>query len=112
MNAPWEPGEQQPTYAPRPIPAAMLDALKARFGDRCSTAMALREQHGRDESPFDVPPSTPVMPGHSTLTTRASNGRLGLWRRISTRVITALGMSGSLVSASHLTARRLCYTRP
>ena len=61
MNAPWEPGEQQPTYAPRPIPAAMLDALKARFGDRCSTAMALREQHGRDESPFDVPPPEAVV---------------------------------------------------
>ena len=61
MNAPWEPGEHQPTYAPRPMPAAMLDALKARFGDRCSTAMALREQHGRDESPFDVPPPEAVV---------------------------------------------------
>lgn len=34
---------------PRPVPAAMLDALKARFGERCSTALAVREQHGRDE---------------------------------------------------------------
>ena len=33
-----------------------LEALKARFGTRCSTALAVREQHGRDESPFDVPP--------------------------------------------------------
>jgi D-lactate dehydrogenase (cytochrome) len=34
----------------------MLSALQARFGSRCSTALAVREQHGRDESPFDVPP--------------------------------------------------------
>ena len=70
MNAPRElgddgqgdPGAQhQPVYAPRAMPAAMLEALKARFGDRCSTAMALREQHGRDESPFDVPPPEAVV---------------------------------------------------
>ena len=41
----------------RPIPAAMLTALRARFGDRCSTAAAVREQHGRDESAY--PPSPP-----------------------------------------------------
>jgi D-lactate dehydrogenase (cytochrome) len=29
----------------------MLQALRARFGERCSTAAAVREQHGRDESP-------------------------------------------------------------
>jgi D-lactate dehydrogenase (cytochrome) len=39
----------------------MLEALKARFGDRCSTARAVREQHGRDESPFDVPPPEAVV---------------------------------------------------
>jgi D-lactate dehydrogenase (cytochrome) len=39
----------------------MLQALKARFGDRCSTARAVREQHGRDESPFDVPPPEAVV---------------------------------------------------
>ena len=41
----------------RPIPAAMLTALRARFGERCSTAAAVREQHGRDESAY--PPSPP-----------------------------------------------------
>ena len=50
MNAP------QPEFAPRHVPATMLAALQARFGSRCSTALAVREQHGRDESPFDVPP--------------------------------------------------------
>lgn len=37
----------------RPFPAALLDALKQQFADRVSTAQAVREHHGRDESPFD-----------------------------------------------------------
>ena len=51
---------------PRPVPAAMIEAMKARFGERCSTAMAVREQHGRDESPFDVPPPEAVVFAEST----------------------------------------------
>lgn len=43
-----------PRFAPRPAPPAMIDALRARFGERCSTARAVCDQHGRDESPFDV----------------------------------------------------------
>nr|WP_284502968.1 MULTISPECIES: FAD-linked oxidase C-terminal domain-containing protein [unclassified Caballeronia] len=31
----------------------MLDALRSRFAERVSTAQAVREHHGRDESPFD-----------------------------------------------------------
>jgi D-lactate dehydrogenase (cytochrome) len=50
----------------RPIPEAMLAALKARFGERCTTALAVREQHGRDESPFDVPPPDAVVFCEST----------------------------------------------
>ncbi|MFN3416368.1 MAG: FAD-binding oxidoreductase [Caldimonas sp.] len=65
MNAPL-PGHVLPTYEPRPVPAAMIEALKARFGDRCSTALAVREQHGRDESPFDVPPPDVVVFAQST----------------------------------------------
>lgn len=45
----------------RPLPTAMLDTLRQRFGDRVSTARAVREQHGRDESPFDVPPPDAVL---------------------------------------------------
>jgi len=60
MNAPI-PADLLPKLEPRPVPAAMLDALKARFGERCSTALAVREQHGRDESPFDVPPPEVVV---------------------------------------------------
>ncbi|AOJ67786.1 MULTISPECIES: FAD-binding oxidoreductase [Burkholderia] len=37
----------------RPLPAAFVDALAARFGARMSTAEAVRAHHGRDESPFD-----------------------------------------------------------
>ncbi|AQG97726.1 2-hydroxy-acid oxidase [Burkholderia sp. KK1] len=37
----------------RPFPAALLDALKERFAERVSTSQAVREHHGRDESPFD-----------------------------------------------------------
>jgi D-lactate dehydrogenase (cytochrome) len=51
---------------PRLVPAAMLDALKTRFGAQCSTALAVREQHGRDESPFDVPPPEAVVFAEST----------------------------------------------
>ena len=53
-------------FAPRAIPALMLDALKARFGDRCSAAMAVRVQHGRDESPLDAPPPERVVFCEST----------------------------------------------
>jgi D-lactate dehydrogenase (cytochrome) len=60
MNAPIA-AHLLPKVEPRPVPAAMLQALKARFGDRCSTALAVREQHGRDESPFDVPPPEVVV---------------------------------------------------
>jgi len=54
------------TVEPRPVPAPMIAALKTRFGERCSTAMAVREQHGRDESPFDVPPPEAVVFAEST----------------------------------------------
>ena len=50
-----------PTLLPRPMPPAMHDASRAHFGDRFVTALAVREQHGRDESPFDVPPPEAVV---------------------------------------------------
>ncbi len=55
MNAP------DPRFAPPALPAALLAALTERFGARCSTALAVREQHGRDESIFDVPPPQAVV---------------------------------------------------
>ncbi len=52
--------------APCPWPDAMHDALAAHFAARLSTALAVREQHGRDESPFDVPPPDAVVFAEST----------------------------------------------
>lgn len=63
MNAPHD---LAPVLQPRPLPVAMIEALRARFGERCSTAQAVREQHGRDESPFDVPPPEVVVWCEST----------------------------------------------
>ena len=65
MNAPL-PAHLLPHLDPRPVPAAMLEALQKRFGARCSTAMVVREQHGRDESPFDAPPPEAVVYCEST----------------------------------------------
>jgi len=47
--------------APGPLPPGLLAVLQAEFGARCSTALAVREQHGRDESVFDVPPPQAVV---------------------------------------------------
>ncbi len=65
MNAPL-PAHLLPRLEPRPVPAAMLAALQARFGARCSSALAVREQHGRDESPIDAPPPEAVVYCEST----------------------------------------------
>ncbi|NIE57320.1 MULTISPECIES: FAD-linked oxidase C-terminal domain-containing protein [unclassified Burkholderia] len=51
----------------RPLPEQMLEELKLRFGAQVSTAAAVCEQHGRDESPFvDVAPPQAVVFAHST----------------------------------------------
>src|SRR3546814_17826506 len=41
----------------RMIPAGFLEALKEKFGSRFSTAPAVCEHHGKDESPY--PPMLP-----------------------------------------------------
>ncbi|MEY2952613.1 MAG: hypothetical protein RLZZ401_700, partial [Pseudomonadota bacterium] len=62
MNAPTAAAHLMPEIAQRETPAALIDALKARFGANCSTALAVREQHGRDESAFTtVPPPSAVV---------------------------------------------------
>jgi D-lactate dehydrogenase (cytochrome) len=65
MNAPL-PTSHLPRIEPRPVPPAMVQALRERFGERCSTALGVREQHGRDESVFDVPPPEAVVYCEST----------------------------------------------
>ncbi len=42
-----------PSALRRELPEALLAELKAVFADRLSTAMAMREHHGRDESSYD-----------------------------------------------------------
>ena len=51
---------------PRLMPPTMRDALRAHFADRFVTSLAVREQHGRDESPFDAPPPEAVVFCEST----------------------------------------------
>lgn len=50
-----------PQILQRPVSPALLDALALRFGVHFTTALAIRQQHGRDESPFDVPPPAGVV---------------------------------------------------
>ena len=67
MNAPTPANHLMPTLALRAVPEALIAALKARFGDNCSTAQVIREQHGRDESAFtSVPPPAAVVFAEST----------------------------------------------
>ena len=56
-----------PAIAIRDVPSAFTDALVTRFGTQFSQAMAVREQHGRDESAFThVPPPCGVVFALST----------------------------------------------
>ncbi len=67
MNAPAALSHLVPEVAQRAVPQALLDALKARFSAQCSVALAVREQHGRDESAFTtVPPPAAVVFAEST----------------------------------------------
>ena len=66
MNAPTSTSHLLPELHLREVPPVLIDALKARFGERCSTALAVRTQHGRDESSFDAPPPSAVVFAEST----------------------------------------------
>jgi D-lactate dehydrogenase (cytochrome) len=56
-----------PAIALRDVPTAFTQALETRFGAQFSQAMAVREQHGRDESAFThVPPPAGVVFAQST----------------------------------------------
>ena len=66
MNAPLT-HPLLPEVRERPLPPDALAALQARFGARCSTALAVREQHGRDESAYThIPPPAAVVFAEST----------------------------------------------
>ena len=65
MNAPL-PTHALPAFEHRSVPTAVLEALRGRFQERFSVAQAVREQHGRDESPFEVTPPDAVVFAEST----------------------------------------------
>ena len=48
------------------LPAPFVNALQAVFGSRWHLSLAMREQHGKDESPFDVSPPDAVVFATST----------------------------------------------
>jgi D-lactate dehydrogenase (cytochrome) len=55
-----------PALRRSPETPAVIAALRARFGERLSTAAAVREQHGRDESYHTPAPPDAVVFAHST----------------------------------------------
>jgi len=61
MNAPALPPSLR-----RAVPQACLDALAVHFGDRLSLGQAVREHHGRDESPYPAVPPDAVVFAEST----------------------------------------------
>jgi D-lactate dehydrogenase (cytochrome) len=63
-----------PLSVRRAFPAALLDALKSAFGERLSTSEAVREHHGRDESPFDPQLPDAVVFANSTADVQAAVG--------------------------------------
>jgi D-lactate dehydrogenase (cytochrome) len=67
MNKPLPPHALQPQVHPRDVAPALLDALLTRFGGQFSAALVVREQHGRDESAFDIPPPAAVVFAQSTV---------------------------------------------
>ena len=79
MNAPL-PHHLLPDIAQRETPAALVDALKALFAERCSTALVVREQHGRDESSFAAPPPAAVIFAESTQDVAATVKLAGQYR--------------------------------
>jgi D-lactate dehydrogenase (cytochrome) len=76
MNAPAELAR----HAPPRLPDALLGALKSRFGERLSTAAAVREHHGRDESPFAPQLPDAVVYAQSTDDVVAAVQLCGQWR--------------------------------
>jgi D-lactate dehydrogenase (cytochrome) len=50
----------------RPVSAGFIEELKQKFGERCSTAHAVCEHHGRDESPYPAMLPDAVVFAHTT----------------------------------------------
>ena len=93
MNAPTTAQHLIPHVQQRPVPDALVAKLKAHFGERCSTAMAVREQHGRDESSFTtVPPPAVVVFAEST----ADVAQVVAWAQADRVPVIPFGVGSSL----------------
>ena len=93
MNAPTTAQHLIPHVQQRPVPDALVARLKAHFGDRCSTALAVREQHGRDESAFTtVPPPAVVVFAEST----ADVAQVVAWAQADRVPVIPFGVGSSL----------------
>lgn len=58
-----QPVANVPIARRRSAPPELLQGLCERFGERCSIGQAVRDRHGRDESPYDTtPPDGVVFP--------------------------------------------------
>ena len=68
------PADIRPPQGRRPFPAELHTALAAAFGQRVSTAQAVRAHHGRDESPFDPQLPDAVVFAQSTDDVRTTIG--------------------------------------
>jgi D-lactate dehydrogenase (cytochrome) len=64
----------------RPLPDALVTALRERFGERLSLSAAVREHHGRDESPYPVTPPDAVVFAHSSAEVAAAVQLCGEFR--------------------------------
>jgi D-lactate dehydrogenase (cytochrome) len=89
VNHPAPPAALRPR---RPFPAELLTALQAAFGERVSTAQAVRAHHGRDESPFDPQLPDAVVFAQSTQDVQTA---VGLCARFDVPII-AYGNGSSL----------------
>jgi D-lactate dehydrogenase (cytochrome) len=60
--------ENYTSFAPTANPSSgqAISDLSNRFGQKCSTSLVMREQHGRDESSFSMPPPDAVIFAEST----------------------------------------------
>jgi D-lactate dehydrogenase (cytochrome) len=93
MNAPTTAQHLILHVQQRPVPDALVARLKAHFGERCSTALAVREQHGRDESAFTtVPPPAVVVFAEST----ADVAQVVAWAQADRVPVIPFGVGSSL----------------
>jgi len=66
LNASTQQAQPVTAIYPYEAPTALIDGLRQRFSGQLSTALAVREQHGRDESSFTAPPPAAVVFAEST----------------------------------------------